>query len=76
MLEFASLLICLRMAYLVVIVIKIFQPDIFLVVEDLLVPAPGSVLHIGQAANPATHLELQFLMVNLKFMLLFKLTHL
>ena len=41
-------------------------PDILLVVEDLLVAAPGPVLHVGQAADPAGHLELHFLIVNLK----------
>ena len=41
-------------------------PDILLVVEDLLVAAPGPVLHVGEAPDPAGHLELQFFIVNLK----------
>ena len=41
-------------------------PDVFLVVEDLLVAAAGPVLYVGEAADPASHLELHFLIVNLK----------
>ena len=41
-------------------------PDVLLVVEDLLVAAAGPVLHVSQAADPAAHLELHFLIVNLK----------
>ena len=39
--------------------------DVLLVIKYLLVSASRSVLHIGQGADPAGHLELHLLVVNL-----------
>ena len=40
-------------------------PDVLLVVEDLLLPTPRAVLHVGQGANSACCFDLQFFMMNL-----------
>ena len=48
-----------------VFTIEYCSPDVLLVVEDLLVPAPGPVLHVGQAPDPAAHLDVDLLVVYL-----------
>ena len=52
-----------------VFTIEYCSPDVILVVEDLLVPATGPVLHVGQAPDPARNLELHLLIVDLKLYL-------
>ena len=52
-----------------VFTIEYYSPDVILVVEDLLVPATGPVLHVGQAPDPARNLELHLLIVDLKLYL-------
>ena len=48
------------------VLLAVDLPHVLLVVEYLLVPAPRSVLHVGQGPDPTRHLELQLLVVDLE----------
>ena len=48
------------------VLLAVHLPDVLLVIEYLLVPSPGPVLHIGQGPDPACNFKLQLLVVNLK----------
>ena len=48
------------------VLLAVDLPHVLLVVEYLLVPAPRPVLHVGQGPDPARHLELQLLVVDLE----------